>query len=174
VSKENLDIVRRQFELINQRRRTVAPGVWSEDAVLIVHERTPDSGTHVRREAIARWFESWFSQFRDDYSFELEDVREVGDAVVAVSQHRGTGRASGINVEATSASVFWVSLTGSWSAGSSSGMTSRVPCVQPPAGARVEQAVGCRLTDVWGRGLPRALVRERERLRPWPGLWRGW
>jgi ketosteroid isomerase-like protein len=108
LSAEDLDIVRQQFELVTQRRRTVAPSVWSEDAVLVVHPPTLDSGTDFGRDAIARWFESWFSQFRDDHSFELGDLREVGDAVLAVTTHRGRGRASGAIVQATTASVFWV------------------------------------------------------------------
>ena len=107
MSDLNLDLVRRQFELLNERNREAAPSTWSEDVVLIVHERGLDSGTYVGRHAAARWFESWFSQFRGDYSFEFEDVREIGDAVVTVTHHRGTGLASGANVEATTANVFW-------------------------------------------------------------------
>jgi ketosteroid isomerase-like protein len=100
--------VRQQYELVTRGDRGLVPRTWSDDTILVVHEGSPDNGTYGGRDAAARWYESWFTKFRDDYVFELLETREVDDAVVAIVRHHGTGRASGVRVKARTANVYWL------------------------------------------------------------------
>ena len=91
--------------------RVYAPGVACTDPRMFEGghpARFEDNGTYVGRDAAARWCESWFTKFTDDYVFEVEELREVGDAVVAIVRHHGTGRASGVPVKAATANVYWL------------------------------------------------------------------
>jgi ketosteroid isomerase-like protein len=108
LSEQDVDIVRQQYDLVTGGRRGVVPRTWTSDTILVVHEGSPDNGTYVGREAAARWYESWFTKFTDDYVFEVEELREVGDAVVAIVRHHGTGRLSGVPVEAMTANAYWL------------------------------------------------------------------
>jgi ketosteroid isomerase-like protein len=108
LSEQHVDIVRQQYDLVTSGRRGSVPRTWTDDTILVVHEGSPDNGTYVGRDAAARWYESWFTKFTDDYVFEVEELREVGDAVVAIVRHHGTGRASGVPVEAETANVYWL------------------------------------------------------------------
>ncbi|GAC1436875.1 MAG: hypothetical protein NVSMB51_09180 [Solirubrobacteraceae bacterium] len=49
------------------------------------------------KEAVVAWFVDYFESFRD-YEFVVEDIREIGDWIVAVVPVRAVGRTSGIEV----------------------------------------------------------------------------
>jgi ketosteroid isomerase-like protein len=107
VSQENVEIVRGLFEATNRRDFAAAIDAVAEEAVLVVHGLLPD-GTFLGREAIGRWFGDWFSAFGPDYHFEVEEARALGDRVLIIARHHGSGRASGVAVEGTTAYAYTV------------------------------------------------------------------
>jgi ketosteroid isomerase-like protein len=48
---------------------------------------------------VGEWFGDWFRSFDQDYRFEIEDTRPVGEQVVVVARHHGHGRASGVALD---------------------------------------------------------------------------
>lgn len=100
MSLEDIEIVRDQFEAVNERDFERATDHYSEDVVLIVPpaESAPEPGTYEGKEAVGEWFGNWFRAFRRDYHFEIVEARELGDLILIVARHGGKGRASGIEV----------------------------------------------------------------------------
>jgi ketosteroid isomerase-like protein len=122
---ENLDIVREYFAATNRREFASAMAAYSNDVILVVTGLFP-SGTCAGREAVGEWFGEWFSAFGRDYHFDLLEAREVGERVFATAHHRGSGRSSGIPVEATTGYAFTVAA----------GKIARVELYADPAEAR--------------------------------------
>jgi ketosteroid isomerase-like protein len=107
MSRENLDIVQEQFEGVNQRDWDAVMAAYDEEVVLVAHPSVgPDAGIFNGREAVGRWFGDWFGAFGRDYRFEIEEARSVGQQVLAVARHHGSGRASGAEVEQITANVY--------------------------------------------------------------------
>jgi ketosteroid isomerase-like protein len=107
MSRENLDIVQEQFEGVNQRDWDAVMAAYDEEVVLVAHPSVgPDAGIFNGREAVGRWFGDWFGAFGRDYRFEIEEARSVGQHVLAVARHHGSGRASGAKVEQITANVY--------------------------------------------------------------------
>jgi ketosteroid isomerase-like protein len=105
VSRENVEIVRGQYEAVNRRDWAAVMDYYDDDVVLVAH-MGPDAGTFNGRQAVGSWFGDWFVSFGRDYQFEIEEVLSVGDRVLVVQRHQGRGRTSGIELEWTNASVF--------------------------------------------------------------------
>ena len=80
---------------------------YDEEVVLVAHASVgPDAGVFNGCEAVGRWFGDWFSAFGKDYRFEVEEARSVGERVLAVARHHGSGRASGVKVEQITANLY--------------------------------------------------------------------
>jgi ketosteroid isomerase-like protein len=109
MSQASVEIVRAVFDDVNRRDWAAAIAAYAEDAVLFVSSsRGPDAGVFRGREAVGRWFGDWFRAFGTDYRFEVEEVRSLGDRVLAVVSHHGSGRASGAEVEQITADLYTV------------------------------------------------------------------
>jgi ketosteroid isomerase-like protein len=99
VPDSKLDVVREQYRATNDREWERATALWAEDAVLDVRAGGIRSGVFEGRAAIVKWFSDWFTTFADDTSFELSEISELDDgSVLAVAEHRATGRGSGIEL----------------------------------------------------------------------------
>jgi ketosteroid isomerase-like protein len=101
LSERDIEIVRDQFEAVNERDFPRAMDHYAEDVVLVVPpaESAPEPGTFEGKEAVGRWFGNWFQAFGRDYHFEIEEARMIGDQVFIHARHGGHGRASGIEVQ---------------------------------------------------------------------------
>jgi ketosteroid isomerase-like protein len=109
VSQKNMEIVREHFDGVNRRDWPAVMAAYDEEVVLVVHGAVaPDAGVFHGREAVGRWFGDWFGAFGRDYRFEIEETRSVGERVLAVARHQGTGRASGARVEQITSNVYTV------------------------------------------------------------------
>jgi ketosteroid isomerase-like protein len=99
MSKENVEVVRDQFAATNERDFPRAMDHYAEDVELVVH---PDAflerGTFKGRHAVGQWFANWFTTFQPGYHFDIDEARDLGDAVLLIASHRGRGRASGVEV----------------------------------------------------------------------------
>src|SRR6516164_4360337 len=82
---------------------------YDEEVVLVAHWSVVlDAGIFNGHEAVGRWFGDWFRAFGKDYRFEIEEIRSVGQRVLAVARHHGSGRASGVQVEQITANLYTV------------------------------------------------------------------
>lgn len=100
MSGENVETVLAHFEDVNRRDWAAVMAAYDEEVVLVVHgDVAPDAGVFNGREAVGRWFGDWFRAFGKDYHFDVVEVRSIGERVIAVARHHGSGRASGATVE---------------------------------------------------------------------------
>ena len=107
MSQENVQIVRDYFAAANAQDFPRAMTFYAEDVEMFSSgDLTWEGGTIKGLEAVGQWFGEWFRSFKRGYHFEVEQVFDVGDTVLAVARHRGEGKASGVVVEATNAYVF--------------------------------------------------------------------
>jgi ketosteroid isomerase-like protein len=107
VSEENVEVVRKHFEAVNRRDWAAVMAAYDEEVVLVVPgSLAPDAGVFSGSDAVGRWFGDWFGAFGKDYRFELAEIRSVGQRVLAVTRHQGAGRASGVQVEQTTANLY--------------------------------------------------------------------
>jgi ketosteroid isomerase-like protein len=104
VTDRDLEIVRGQFELVNRGEGVKATDAWADEIVLNVTQGLTQ-GTFRGRDAVARWFSSWYGAYQPGYRIEIEEPFEVAGHIVVVNHHHGVGRTSGI---ATTAS--WVNV----------------------------------------------------------------
>lgn len=108
MSQENVGIVVGQFEGTNAREFAAVRDTWSEDVTLVVHS---DLGVVPHRpvagkEAVGEWFGDWFRQFSRDYSFEVEESRDLGERIFMVATHHGRGRVSEVPVTLRTAYLY--------------------------------------------------------------------
>jgi ketosteroid isomerase-like protein len=103
------DVVRDIFAATNEGDFIRALGHYADDATLVVVGGiTP--GTYEGKQAVGEWFGEWLLHFERGYRFEERDVRELADGLIFLRMlHRGTGRVSGVAVEAQSDYLFRVS-----------------------------------------------------------------
>jgi ketosteroid isomerase-like protein len=100
VAQSDVDVVVDQFAAVNERDFQRAMDHYADDVILVVPpaESAPEPGTFEGKEAVGRWFGSWFQSFDRDYRFELDESRMIGDQVFIHARHGGRGRTSGIEV----------------------------------------------------------------------------
>jgi ketosteroid isomerase-like protein len=109
MSQEDVDVVRDQFEAVNERDFSRAMELYADDVELVVSpEAFLEGGTFKGREAVGEWFGNWFRTFQPDYHFDIEEARDLGDAVLLVACHRGHGRTSGVEVQGKTAYLYRV------------------------------------------------------------------
>jgi ketosteroid isomerase-like protein len=99
VSLRDIELVRAQFECVNERNFERAMDLYADDVVLVVHSSFGlETGTFEGKEAVGDWFGQWFQIFSPDYRFEIEEAREIGDVIFLHAKHGGRGRTSGVKV----------------------------------------------------------------------------
>jgi ketosteroid isomerase-like protein len=96
LSAENVEIVRRGFDRAN---RTGGPDFASFHPDLVYHPRAdePDPSPHIGRDAYERLVLGFVESF-SEVSFEILELIEAGDHVIASTVLHGRGRASGADV----------------------------------------------------------------------------
>jgi len=101
----NIEVIRDQYEAVNERDFERAMSHYAEDVVLVVRGRGITSGTFEGREATGEWFGDWFRTFGRDSRFKLVELEEREDGSVHLAaEFEGQGRASGVEVTGT---VVW-------------------------------------------------------------------
>jgi ketosteroid isomerase-like protein len=109
MSSENLQLVRDYFETVNDGDFAQAMRYYTDDVELVVPaEAFLEAGTFRGKDAVGLWFGNWFRAFQRGYQFDLEEIRDVGDAVFVLAHHHGRGKASGAEVRSTIAYLFRV------------------------------------------------------------------
>jgi ketosteroid isomerase-like protein len=109
MSQRDVDIVRGQFEAVNEGDFARAMSCYADDVEL---EVSPDAfverGTFSGREAVGAWFGNWFATFEPGYRFDITEARDLGGVVLLVASHHGRGRTSGAEVHGETAYLYKV------------------------------------------------------------------
>jgi ketosteroid isomerase-like protein len=109
VSEADVEVVLEQFAAVNEPDFERAMSMYAEDVELVVDQRAfLESGTFTGREAVGEWFGNWFRSFERGYRFDIEEARDLGEAVLLVARHQGRGRTSGAEVHGQTAYLYRV------------------------------------------------------------------
>jgi ketosteroid isomerase-like protein len=92
VSQKNVDLVRARFEAFAQTG-SWDPNQFDPDVRYHLRADLPGSETLVGRDRLMRFFSEWVEAFRDP-RFDVEELIDAGDSVVAVLRLRGYLRGS--------------------------------------------------------------------------------
>ena len=96
MSQQNVELVRSGFEALNAGK----PDLSIFDPAIVYHPRAdePDPSAHVGRDAYERLLGGFLESFRD-IRFDVVELIDAGDLVVASTIMHGQGAASGANVD---------------------------------------------------------------------------
>jgi ketosteroid isomerase-like protein len=96
MSQANVDVLRRSFE----HMAATGEPQWSVlDGQLEVHDHDIlDAGDYRGHAGFARWLTD-FGSVWSEFSFDVQELIDAGDSVVAVLAVRATGRGSGVTAE---------------------------------------------------------------------------
>ena len=109
MAERDIDVVRDQFDAVNERDWGRASDHYADDVVLVIEEGFLNRGTFVGKEAVGEWFGDWFRNFAKDYRVRITEARELGPGLVYVfAKHGGTGRTSGAEVRGEYAYLYRV------------------------------------------------------------------
>jgi ketosteroid isomerase-like protein len=110
MSRENVEVVRGQFEGVNARDFPAVMDAYAEDVVLVAHDELAEvwGQTAEGKEAVGERFGDWFRQFAPGYRFDIEEIRDAGERVFVAARHHGHGRTSGAPVEGWNVYVYTV------------------------------------------------------------------
>lgn len=109
MSEQDVEVIRDQFEAVNERDFERAMGHYADDVVLKAEgEAVANPGTYEGKQAVGGWFGDWFQAFGRDYRFEIDEARELGDVIFIHATHRGAGRASGVEVHGENSYLYRV------------------------------------------------------------------
>jgi ketosteroid isomerase-like protein len=107
MSQENMEVVGKLYEAFARGEIDSILAQVDPEIEFDLSDRLPDEGIHRGREAyrqfLKRTFELWAG-----FRVEVEELLDVGDAVVALIHTTATGRASGIEVDERVAHVLWL------------------------------------------------------------------
>ena len=111
MSQENVEIVRRAYELFNEGgpEAVISAGIWSPEIVLdFSPSEIPGLGVYRGHDEVRAFFEEdWFGAFPfEEWEVELDELVDHGDQVIAVHHQRGLGASSGAAAELEQGIIF--------------------------------------------------------------------
>ncbi len=109
MSQENVEIVRRIYDAVTRRDDVTPFELYAEDIVWDVSTQRAaglmQSGVYQGHEGVRQFWQDAVSVF-GEIDFEVEELIDAGDQVLAVIRDRRVGRASGVPVSATHVAVW--------------------------------------------------------------------
>ena len=103
----NVDALRRGYEALNGGDLSLVHALLHPDIEWQEDGSGPEAGVHRGRDTFESFLRSWLESF-DHFRIEPEQVIEDDDRLIALVHQSGTGRASGVEVEARIAHVWTV------------------------------------------------------------------
>jgi ketosteroid isomerase-like protein len=97
VSQENVDVVRRAWEAFNQGDLEAFFSDVSDDVEFEEDPAFPEAGVYRGREEIHAYIASFQEQMAN-HRFEIEELHDLGDRVLALLHETARGTTSGIGV----------------------------------------------------------------------------
>jgi ketosteroid isomerase-like protein len=107
MSQENVQLVKHWFQLFDRGEMEAALQHVDPAIETIEGAELPGAASYLGHAGLAMAYDHWAGQW-DDFRMELKELIDAGGDVVAVTRHHGTGRASGVAVEAHVAYVLTV------------------------------------------------------------------
>jgi ketosteroid isomerase-like protein len=104
MSQPNAEIVRRIYDAYLHGDFETALSLIDPEIEWVPEPDAPDDayrGHEGVRQSLRRWVGTW-----EDYSFEVDEIVELGDQVLARLRQRGRGKGSGVEIEATQFNVW--------------------------------------------------------------------
>ena len=111
MSRENVEIVRRIYDAVAQRDAATPFAYYAEDIVWDVsnsRRATLMHSVYHGHEGVRQSWRDGLSAF-GEIDFEVKELIDAGDQVLAVIRERAVGRASGVPVETTHLAVLTLS-----------------------------------------------------------------
>jgi ketosteroid isomerase-like protein len=104
VSQENVELVRRAYELLNEGgpEALISAGIWSPEIVFdFSPSQFPAFGVYRGHDEVRAFFEEdWFGAFPfEEWELVLDELVDHGDQVIARHRQRGLGASSGVAAE---------------------------------------------------------------------------
>jgi ketosteroid isomerase-like protein len=100
MSQENVEIIRRAFELFNRGDLDMLAFEFYDPQVeWLTSREDPDAATHRGREAVRRYFDQWLESFEGLHADVEEYIDASNDRVFTWVRWTGRGRESGIDTE---------------------------------------------------------------------------
>jgi ketosteroid isomerase-like protein len=93
VSQENVEISRKSFAALNAGIEALLP-FYCPDVVIYPVAGWPEDSVYRGHDGARRLTAGWTENF-DEWAWEVHDIREAGDRVVALTYMTGRARASG-------------------------------------------------------------------------------
>jgi ketosteroid isomerase-like protein len=106
MASQNVEVVRRGYELFNRGEIDAAIEGMDPDIEWTVLEVLPDTQTYHGPEGVRRFWERWRETF-EEFQVEPEELLDAGDQVVVVFSPRGRGRGSGATVQSPAIAQVW-------------------------------------------------------------------
>lgn len=98
MSRENVEVVRRAWEAFNRGDLDAFLASLADDAEFEEDPAFPEAGIFRGRKEIRAYITAFQAQMRD-HRFEIEEVRDLGDRVLALLHEKARGASSGIDVD---------------------------------------------------------------------------
>ena len=106
MSRQNVDIVRRLFEVYNERSFAENLDLIDPDIFWDVSRvELPEGASYSGRSELRSFVEAWDEGFVSDH-VEAQEMFDAGDRVVVMVSHRGRGKSSGIDIDQRFAMVW--------------------------------------------------------------------
>ncbi len=111
MSEENVELVRRAFEVFNRGgpEAVIREGFWSPELVWdFSPSGIPGLGVYRGYDEVRSFFaDDWFQAFPfEEWEVELDELIDNGDKVIAIARQRGRGASSGVGAELEQAHIF--------------------------------------------------------------------
>jgi ketosteroid isomerase-like protein len=111
MSQENVDLVRRAYEVFNQGgpEAVISAGIWSPEIVFdFSPSEIPGLGVYRGHDEVRAFFEEdWFGAFPfEEWEVVLDELVDHGDQVIAAHRQRGLGASSGVTAELEQGIIF--------------------------------------------------------------------
>jgi ketosteroid isomerase-like protein len=106
MSQENVEAVRVSFDLYNRRDlATIQSGVTEDAELFTFTEGRAEGRPFVGPVGVREWLES-DAEAWEQITVEADDLRDLGNRVLAIGRIKGRGRGSGLELDSPGAWIF--------------------------------------------------------------------
>jgi uncharacterized protein len=98
MSQENVEIVRRAYDVYNSGDVDAFVDLFTDDGEVETDPRFPEGGTFSGRESVRRFIAGLHQGWQGGSAATVKEMRRAGDSVLAKHEWHATGQRSGIDV----------------------------------------------------------------------------